>query len=69
MSEIKKSFFSSSDVEKKPSELCIFTITIMTTRQTGGLLWGYKPLLLNSRLKALILLRKILVLYMDCKPK
>jgi len=41
----------------------------MTTRQTGGLLWGYKPLLLNSRLKALILLRKILVLYMDCKPK
>ena len=35
----------------------------MTTRKTGGLLWGYKPLLLNSRLKALILLRKILVLY------
>ena len=28
-------------------------ISIMTTRQTGGLLWGYKPLLLNSRLKAL----------------
>ena len=44
----------------------------MTTRQTGGLLWGYKPLLLNSRLKALILLRKIFVLfvlYMDCRPK
>lgn len=26
MSEIKKSFFSSFDVEKKPSELCIFTM-------------------------------------------
>ena len=35
----------------------------MTTRKTGGLLWGYKPLLLNLRLKALILLRKILVLF------
>ena len=28
MREIKKSFFSSFDVEKKLSELCIFTITI-----------------------------------------
>ena len=37
--------------------------SIMTTRKTGGLLWGYKPLLLNLRLKALILLRKILVLF------
>ena len=26
---------------------------IMTTRQTGGLLEGYKPLLLGQRLKAL----------------
>ena len=33
--------------------LCIIDFTIRTTRKTGGLLTGYKPVVLGQRLKAL----------------